>query len=409
MTRRTERPLPLAVWLLGLAVIGVLVLVAFRQWPWSVFDRDQQRNLVVGIAHLDLRYAFDDWFQTSGPGFGLYAQPVYLAAHPFVTQLQAYQLAGASTVVPLGAAAIAALRAVGVARRSARELFLTAMVVLSVPTLACFSEAWHPSDVLATALCLAAFATRTRGHRTATALILGAALATRQWALIPLAITVVLDDEEHRLRVLLTACATAAVLVLPFFVAGPKHVLEALGADDVARTDVGAVGLLPLGPALRLIVSRYIPLALTAAVCAWCYRRRLRWDPELALGAMAVTLLARAAIDPALAAYYLAPGAACFTIMWRRSWAAPTAAYVAGWLFWWRLDVLQDHPGTAELTADPSTWFHFGRFLTLASTAVLVGFIVAAWLRTRARGTELAGTDTSGSSTPPLPEPVAPV
>lgn len=397
MRRRLDAPLPLAAWLLGLALLGVFILLAFQMWSWTTSDSEQQRGLIAAIARLDLRGAFDDRSQTSGPGFGLFAQPAYLFVRPHVPQSEANQLAGSSVVVPFVIATIAVIRAVGVAARSARELLLTALVVLGVPTLACFSEQWHPVDVLATALCFAAFASQTRGRRTATMVWLGLALATRQWALIPLAVTIVLEEEGHRLRLLLGAGATAALVVAPFLIANPSGVIDALAARTTIYRDTGAVGLIPMGAGARLVVSRTFPLVFTGLVCLWLHRRRARWDPELAAAAMAATLLFRAGIDPALFLYYLGAGYAFFIIMWRRSWAGPILAFEVGLVLWYRDNLSAVYPGLGPSERPPTVSLAPGRFLAVATTAVIAIGILTALLLARQR-LDLPGASASSAA-----------
>jgi len=400
MERRADAALPFGTWLGGLAAIGLLVVVAFAAISWAPGDRFQQQGLVVGISHLDLFAAYDDLYQTSGPGFGLFAQPVYLLSRPFLTELQAFQLAGASTLVPLAVGAVAASRAIGVVARSAHELLLTGVVVLGVPTLACFCELWHPADVLATALCLGAFATQTHGRRVPTMVLLGAAIATRQWAVIPLALTLVLADRDDRLPLVLGSGAVAAVLVLPFLVANPQAVVEALGANDVLQNDLTVPGLVTVSRELRFVLSRDLPLLFTAVACGWLYWRKLRWDPELAAAAFAAVLLSRSLVDPAMVGYYLAPGAAFFTFMWRRSWAGPLGGFAAGLVLWLRLHTTDQFPGIRDRAPDAATSLTVGQGLAVATSVCFTVWVGVAVVRMRRRAGQLAEAGTPVAAAP---------
>jgi hypothetical protein len=146
-----------------------------------------------------------------------------------------------------------------------------------------------------------------------------------------------------------------------------------------------------MGPAPRLLVSRYLPLLVAAVACWWLYRRRLRWDAELAAAAMTATLIVRAAADPALAQYYLMPGAAFFTIMWRRSWTWPLIGFVAGLLLRWRFASRPALPGLVVISGDQGMALTAARMLAVATTAGMVAFIVIAWHRVIIRGREQSG------------------
>jgi hypothetical protein len=167
-----------------------------------------------------------------------------------------------------------------------------------------------------------------RNHPTAAGLVLGLALATKQWAVLAI-LPALLAAPERRLRLAVVAGAVAAALTLPMalghtgsfeqrnvsvaradgLVTPPNAwwpLAEGQGRevfDGVERTTVFEY---TLPRALTLIPHPLIVvLALPLSLLYW--RRRDRLRPEDALGLLALLLLLRCVLDPWNMVYYHVP------------------------------------------------------------------------------------------------------
>jgi hypothetical protein len=316
---------------LGLAAIGV-VAVGVALLTLTVEDRAQQQHLVESLAGGRLTDAFGGPPQTSGPGFGLFALPWFLLARPALGADDAYVVASLLALAPLLVAATAASRAVGVASRSWAELGRVAAITCSVPVLSCYSEAFHPADVLAVAASLGAFALWQRGRITPAFLLLGFAVVTRQWAVAVVAVLAVLSDREDRLTLVLGSLAVGLVAIVPFLVANREATVVALTAKQVGRFPLTLPGIVAGTPTLRTVLGRVLPLALLAAFCTWLALRARSVAPTapLAVAALAAALLLRPLVDPAGFTYYLAPGVAFLVLVRPTSWRWPALTVLLG-------------------------------------------------------------------------------
>ena len=79
----------------------------------------------------------------------------------------------------------------------------------------------HPEELLGGALCVGAVIAAARGRSIAAGLLLGLAVATKQWALIAV-IPTVLAAPRRRLPLAVVGALVAAALTLPMMFAAPK-------------------------------------------------------------------------------------------------------------------------------------------------------------------------------------------
>lgn len=91
----------------------------------------------------------------------------------------------------------------------------------------------HPEEILTTALAVGAIAAASEGRPAGTAVLLGLALASKQWAVIAI-LPALMALPRARLRVGIAAIGIAAVLTLPSLVASPNSFTEVSG--NAART-----------------------------------------------------------------------------------------------------------------------------------------------------------------------------
>lgn len=209
--------------------------------------------------------------------------------------------------------------------------FLVAAAVLVNPLTYTALELGHPEELLAAALCVGGLVAACRGRTLAAGLLLGAAVATKQWALLAVPVALVAVPRS-RGRLLGAATGGAALLTLPMLVADPSRFwlaqrslsVAASLRDAVTASNVwfpfahGSVGqtitakgtavvaqyslpdyVAPLGQAL------VVALAL-AAVGAYAVRRRGA-QPEDALQLFALVMLVRCLLDPADYSFQHAP------------------------------------------------------------------------------------------------------
>jgi hypothetical protein len=186
-----------------------------------------------------------DWPVDSWPAVNALAHgrlSDYLSAKammgPFATLVQAPFVAfsggGVSdayqwAVVPcLLAACSLGLYLAGMARRrgaSAATRFLIAALCVVNPLTLEALRSGHPEEVLTAALAVAAVASASDGHKARTAVLLGLAVASKQWAVIAI-LPALMALPGRRLRIALAAAAIAAVLTLPSLLAASDSFSE---------------------------------------------------------------------------------------------------------------------------------------------------------------------------------------
>jgi hypothetical protein len=242
-------------------------------------------------------------------------------------ELLAYQLGSIPCVAAAGLLGLAIAR--WMERRGASLLACVATIVFTMvnPLTREALVLGHPEELLGGALCVGAVLAALRGHTTRAGLLLGLALATKQWALLAV-LPVLAAAPAKRLRLVVLAGAVAAVLTLPL-VAGnlsgfsentrlaawggqgvnPWNVLWPLAGSEDRVISVGGedsvvtVKVLPLWAA-HLMHPLIVVLALPLSAAWWFSRRR---TPDDALALLALLFLLRALLDPVDNAYYHVP------------------------------------------------------------------------------------------------------
>lgn len=190
-------------------------------------------------------------------------------------------------------------------------------------------EAGHPEEILTAALAIAAIATAAEGHLRRTALLLGLAIASKQWAVVAI-LPAVMVLPASRVKVGIGAVAVAAALFVPSFVASPSSFLDvqraASGTPEVVtpwsawyplaseQTEVYSVGGEQLeaqvenAPSLAASFSHSLVVLLALALpLALAWRRGLPLAPSQAFALLALIALLRCALDPVDNLYYHAP------------------------------------------------------------------------------------------------------
>jgi hypothetical protein len=165
----------------------------------------------------------------------------------------------------------------------------------------------HPEEVLGGALCVVAVLTGTRGRSVVSGVSLGLALATKQWALVAIAPTLLGSRNPLKTGAIAMAIWLPLELVL---VLGNFHAYERVGHFGVVvGTPTGAwwpfVGILPTEFIERAARPFVLAAALAVSVVAW--RRGGPRGPESEFALLALLLLLRALLDPTGNQYFAVP------------------------------------------------------------------------------------------------------
>jgi hypothetical protein len=148
-----------------------------------------------------------------------------LVQAPFATlssssELEAYRWASLPCLLALG---LLGIYLATIARRRGAppltQLLIGALCLLNPLTLQAL-EGGHPEELLTGALAVGAVATAAQGHRGRTAILLGLAISSKQWAVIAV-LPALMALSDRRLRVGLVAAMIATVLMLPGLLAAP--------------------------------------------------------------------------------------------------------------------------------------------------------------------------------------------
>ncbi|HEX3174329.1 MAG TPA: glycosyltransferase 87 family protein [Solirubrobacterales bacterium] len=264
-----------------------------------------------------------------GP-FSTLVQAPFAAVSGGGEELHVYRWAAFPCLLALGLLALYLARIAG--RRGATPLtqvLLAALCLVNPLTIEAL-QSGHPEELLTAALAVGAVAAASENRRWTTAILLGLALASKQWAVIAI-LPALMALPERRLRVGLAAAAIVAALVLPGIVAAPGSFAEVhQHAASTGRivtpwsvwypaasvntqlyhvdgtTLVAQVHQLPpvVGtvshPVIVLLVL-VVPLGLAAR------RGRLGLSGADAMALLALLALLRCALDPLDNVYYHAP------------------------------------------------------------------------------------------------------
>lgn len=244
--------------------------------------------------------------------------------------LHAYRWAAFPCVFATGLVGLYVARIAGRRGAPAFSQVLLAVLFLVNPLTVEALQSGHPEELLTGALVVAAVASAAEGVGWRAALLLGLALASKQWAVIAILPTL-MALPRGRVRVALGAAAVAALLVLPGIVASPQvfagvHDSAAqtgrivtpwslwypLGSEVTEVLHTGSAHLVAtIHEAPPLVGSLAHPLIVALALAvplALAYRRRsFSLSGADAMALLALLALLRAALDPVDNVYYHVP------------------------------------------------------------------------------------------------------
>jgi hypothetical protein len=376
-------------------VVAAAAWIAFANKSIGEWDIDAERAVMALVnGHVS---AYLSAHPMMGPLATLVQAP-FAALGP--SSLSAYQWA---CVPCLLSAAALGLYLAEIARRRGAGLptrVLIAVITLVNPLTICAVQAGHPEEVLTTALAVAAVVVAAQGHGIRAGLLLGLAIASKQWAVIAV-LPAVLVLPQEKLRCCAIALAVTVALYLPSLIAAPGSFMEIQGSAaeagrvagvwnvwypfasvDVVHLAGGLTGSVHRIPAAVSPVTH--PLIVLAAVLlplGLCLRRgRFTLSGEEALALLTLLLLLRCVLDPNDNIYYHLP-----LLVSLVAWDALSrdrlplrglTAVAVSFLFWrWSLHL-----------TDP-------RLFNAAYLAVLIpaGLAIGATLLQRNQGRTLAG------------------
>ncbi|HEX8066094.1 MAG TPA: glycosyltransferase 87 family protein [Thermoleophilaceae bacterium] len=245
--------------------------------------------------------------------------------------LLVYRLGALACVLALAGLALAVGFAMARRGRPPVACMLVPAGILASPVTYAALKYGHPEELLAAALCVGAAVAAGRGRSVAAGLMLGCAVATKQWALLA-ALPVLLAAPRGRLRLTAVAGAAVALLVLPMMAADWDRFWLAQKSVGIATTfdntvtasnvwfafakGVTAPTMTPEGMVtttqyslphwLGHLTHPLVALLALAAVVAFWLRRRGA-GPEEALQLMALIFLLRCVLDPLTYSYHHAP------------------------------------------------------------------------------------------------------
>ncbi len=223
--------------------------------------------------------------------------------------LASYRAGAIPCLVAAGLLGVVLLRAFPAAARRWPVAILVVLLAVASPAATNAVALGHPEEVLCAALSVLAVVAAMRSRFVAAAVLLGLALATKQWAVIALPPTALAVGRPYRWRVVGAAIGLATLLTLPQVLADPggfasvsQHAATATN-DTFVQSWWYLVGHTLPGWLARSTHPAIVLAAFPLTVIA--YRRGLRAEDALPL--LALLFLVRCVFDPVDNYYYHLP------------------------------------------------------------------------------------------------------
>lgn len=313
----------------AITLIAIAAAIAMAWWqPWQVNLNDYSSEAAIPLAAL-LHGQILQFLRTApsyGPSLELRAPFALIASLANGSRLLIYRFSALPCLLALaalGAWIATRLRAAGRSRLTAA---LTLAVCFVNPMTYYAMKIGHPEEVLGAVLCVVAVLAALRGHVNWAGILLGLAIANKEWALVAIG-PVLLALPARRIHALLIAAGVAGLLLAPIAIAStsvkaasarvtvnnggtifyPQQIWWFLGTPGrwvpAMRNQILYGFRMPpswlQGRAHLLIVWIGLPLTWLAA------RRRIPRENALAL--LALLLLLRCMLDPWDLVYYPLP------------------------------------------------------------------------------------------------------
>jgi hypothetical protein len=295
---------------------------------------------------------------------------------------QSQGLLGVLSWLILAIGGLALLRAAD-ADTPARMAALLALVAFLPAAASAIVQLYHPQDMVSLGLALLAMAQLLRHRYVAAGLLFGAAVVTKQYAvLFVLPALVVAPDNWRRAKVAGAAVVVFVVVMTPFFVAAPQATLENLSGFSAGGAVSGATVLALAGWSTTVVsaIARDTPVLFAGGICVWAFLRRGPWlrRPEALLALCLACVGSRLVFESVIFPYYLLATSVVFFVLDLVAKRSPhrSLAWCAGAAFF-----VAVHPGNQTVNAIGTLFF--------AVLAVAAGLVEALQL---SRVEPVAGT-----------------
>jgi uncharacterized membrane protein len=305
----------------AVAMLGVLYYLAMRVVIWRDFFNEAApavQHLLDGNLH----------------GF-LALTPIYggslLMSSPALALGGALDgLNGAYRLEVLGCAITIAVLALALARiqrsegKPALSRWLLIGLLVASPAADWALKYGHPEELLTTALCVGGMLLVIRGRITTGAILLGLAVASKQWALLALPIALAVTPRMQRIRLSVLCGCAALALFAPLALSNTGHFVEAnkglasaalffrpqqiwwtLHLDYLRHLGGTFYERAPIAFVARYSRPLTVLSAILLGLAYWLRRRQLQ--PSDALLALALVMLLRGMLDPWNEIYYQLP------------------------------------------------------------------------------------------------------
>ncbi len=179
------------------------------------------------------------------------------------------------------------------------------------PVWVCVQSTFHPEDLVAMGLALAALACARRGAWSWAGVAIALAVMSQQFTLLVAVPLLVLAPSHQRLKYVGTSIATVALLAVPLIALSSGHAARDifLGTGDARGLGGTVVWELHLSGGLLFVVSRMLPIAFSLLLVMWVLRRlgQAALEPVALMSLIALSLGIRLVFEYSLFAYYFMP------------------------------------------------------------------------------------------------------
>lgn len=306
-----------------LLLVGLSFWIAFSNTATGDYFEDAS-TAIHPLLHGDFS-AYFAAHPMMGPLAPLVQAPFAAIGASRLAEYQWASLPGLLAAAGLGLYLAALARRRGAGR--ATQVLLPLLCVVNPLTFAAI-EMGHPEEIFTAALVVGAVAVASEGHGIRAGLLLGLAIASKQWALMAIFPTLMaLPSRQFRTAVL--AGLVAAALMLPGMIAAPDTFLSTQGSaasgGQIASIWSGWYGAVPevalhlgdtglaahihqMPPWLAPLTHPLVALLIVALPLAvWLRSGRFRLSGEEAMALLALLALLRCTLDPHNNLYYHLP------------------------------------------------------------------------------------------------------
>jgi hypothetical protein len=290
----------------ALAVLGLLAVVALDWHRGNIADyRTEAAPAVNALARLDFHSAIAHQ-ANMGPFSVILRAPLAALTHALgAGEAVTYRIGAIPCIAAGGLFGLALVRWFPKAENS------SALIVLAVATPAA-AEALrygHPEEILGAAMSVGAVVASFRGKYFWAAVLLGCALATKQWALLAIGPAMLAAGRRNWWRVAAGPCAVAGLFVLPYAIANWQRF-------EAATREAASAPTIPLYQSWWYPRGHYLsydlaqktkPAIVLSAIPLTLLALSRRRAADSALPLLALLFLLRCTIDPQTQYYYHVP------------------------------------------------------------------------------------------------------